>query len=160
MNTTCNSRTTCRRGPTYSSKHQQQQQQHAAAEACSSSKLQKQQAATSTNTHKCGLSCAPPHPRWNQRHHNEKIAPICALSSSATIQNNKKEIKKSCEALVPKSGRPTYTLHAVAPCQRLTQTDLASCRRCMYVHIHHASSAVSAPQQRPRQGSTVMNKGS
>ena len=119
-------KTTCRRGPTsYLQQQQQQQQKHAAAAACCRSNKQ-HQAPTSTSAAYPALLGT----RWNQRHHNDKIALIFSLSSSsATTQNkNEKKIKKSDTALVPTCRWPTYILHAVAPCQRLTQTDLASCR--------------------------------
>ena len=131
---TCNIsiRTTCRRRRTCSSSSSSSSSSSTSGTSSSSNNsmlqqnMQQQQAAEATSSSK-HLPCGPPHPRWNQRHH-EKIAPICSLSSSATMQNNKNEMKKSDEALVPNS-----TLHAVAPCQRLTQTDLASCRLRMSI---------------------------
>ena len=154
MNTCCNirSKTTCRRTTVV----QQQDLPAAAASAaappaaagacCRSSSrgMLQQQAAETTSSRKHqqtevrSILCADWHPL--------ESAPSlfrCLLRprpSSTTIN----EMKKSDKALVPSSRRP----------------DRLGILWSSYLHNHQASSAVSAPQQRPRQGSTVVNKAS
>ena len=153
---TCNSRTACRRGPTsylqqqlQQQQQQQQQQQlmlhqkHAAAESCRSNK--QQQAPT---------SCAPRRPLESAPPQQDRPNFFVALFVRDQAEQNEDE-KKTGKTRVP-IFRPPCILHAVAPMSSLDANRLVILSSS-HLHNHNASSVVSAPQERPRQGSTVMN---
>ena len=146
---TCNisSRTTCRRGTVV--QQQDLPAAAAAAAACSGSKLQKQEAAESTDKQKCGLSCAPRHPLESAPSFFR--CPLRPPPSRTTYET--KMGQSSCSKFSPADA-----------CTAIAQSTLDANRRGIlsssYLHNRQASSAVSAPQQRPKQGSTVMNKAS
>ena len=105
-----------------SSSNSMPQQKHAAAASCRSNK--QQQAPTSKSAAYPALLGT----RWNQRHHNEMIALVFSLSSSSATKQNKNEKKNQTKLLFQiLAGRHIYCM-LYPPCQRLTQTDLASCR--------------------------------
>ena len=71
-------------------------------------------------------------------------------SSTTCSSSNKQQKKQAASASSSCRTSPADMAHAgMAPCRRLTQTDLASCS-LSYLHNHQASSAVSAPRKRPR----------
>ena len=114
--------------PTCSSSCSSSSSSNSSNSTCCSRSMQQQKAAGETSSSK------HQHPallgtRWNQRHHNEKIALMFLLLSSSATKQNKNEGKKHQTNLSFQFLRPpTCILHAVAPCHRLTQTDLSFCR--------------------------------
>ena len=70
-------------------------------------------------------------------------------SSTCSSSSNKQQKKQATAASSSRKTSPADMAHAgMAPCRRLTQTDLASASA--YLHNHQASSAISAPRKRPR----------
>ena len=134
-NTCSISRTTCRRSS------------RAAAASCRSNR--QQQAPTRRSAVHPSLLGT----RSNQRRPNEKIALIFFAVLFVRIQAEQQQQQIIRRSSSFKSRRPTYA--AVAPYQTLDANRLGIILSSSYLHSHQASTAVSAPQQRPRQGSTV-----
>ena len=134
----------------------QPHQQHAAAEARSSTKLQKQQAAASRGAGDPALlgtrSNQPP--QRLERPHLVRcpLRPRPSRTTHRKIKYNKIG-RSSCSKL-----SPADIYYTVAPCQCLTQTDLAFCHRHIFITTRPAAQA-QPHNNKPRQGSTV-NKAS
>ena len=160
---TISSKTTCRRssraaaGPTCSRSSRisnMPQQKHAAAQSCRSNK--QQQAAASRGAGDPALlgtrSNQPP--QRLERPHLVRcpLRPRPSRTTHRKIKYNKIG-RSSCSKL-----SPADIYYTVAPCQCLTQTDLAFCHRHIFITTRPAAQA-QPHNNKPRQGSTV-NKAS
>ena len=79
--------------------------------------------------------------------------PSCNSSTTCSSSSNKQQEKQAAAPSSSYKTSPADMAHAgMAPCRRLTPTDLSSCLWSpSYLHNHHqASSAVSAPRKRSR----------
>ena len=120
---------------------QQQDLPAAAGSTCSNSMLQKHAAASSRRSnkqHQAPTSRSAVYPallgtRCNQRRHNEKMALIFFFV--LFVRGKAEQQKKIRQSSSKFSPADIY----IAPCQRLTQTDLVSCRLCISITTRPAA---------------------
>ena len=98
-----------------------------------------------------------------EAHFSDSTAALCWAKALRTLRNTQATAsnRRSMQQFLQNTS-PANTAHAVmAPSQRFTQTDLASCSRLLRTSNHHQASSTAAvqPQHRNDQVSTI-NKAS